>query len=610
MAPLRRRWDAVRAQADAAKVAWEAAGTQRTRDNRRAEFAAILNGFKDELAQVRILDPACGSGNFLYVALAKLLDLEKEVIVYGAANGLPLGFPLVSPAQLYGLEINAYARELAQVVVWIGYLQWKIDNGFPGNDDPILKPLETIKLQDALLDLSEPGNPKEAEWPAADFIVGNPPFLGGKRMRTELGDRYVDELFDVYREQVARESDLCCYFFERARSQIERSISGRAGLLATNSIRGGANREVLRRIKDSGDIFLAWDDEPWVIDGAAVRIAIVGFDDGSDQNRALDGEPVRSISADLTASIDITGATRLSENRGIAFMGVTPAGPFDVPDAIARKWLAQPVNPNGRPNSDVVRPYYNGQDVTRRPRNVWIVDFGPDADRSEASLYEAPFEYVREHVQPVRVINKRQAYRERWWIHAEARSGMRAAFEPLDRYIATSMVAKFRLFAWLDTRILPANLLIVFARQDDYFFGVLHSRVHEVWSLRMGTSLEDRPRYTPTTCFETFPLPWPPGQEPWRDARVHAIAQAARELDAARRRWLDPAGADAATLKKRTLTNLYNERPTWLSDLHAALDRAVWAAYGWDDPEPATVADDELLARLLALNVERTAHAR
>jgi hypothetical protein len=152
---------------------------------------------------------------------------------------------------------------------------------------------------------------------------------------------------------------------------------------------------------------------------------------------------------------------------------------------------------------------------------------------------------------------------------------------------------------------LPDSQIIVFARQDDYFFGVLHSRAHEVWSLRMGTSLEDRPRYTPTTCFETFPLPWPPGQEPWRDPRLHAIADAARELDERRRAWLDPPDASAAELKKRTLTNLYNARPAWLANLHAALDRAVWAAYGWDDPDPAAVAEDELLARLLALNLAR-----
>ncbi len=175
----------------------------------------------------------------------------------------------------------------------------------------------------------------------------------------------------------------------------------------------------------------------------------------------------------------------------------------------------------------------------------------------------------------------------------------------MNRFIATSMVSKHRFYVWLDAAVLPANLLRVFARDDDYFFGVLHSRAHDVWSLRLGTSLEDRPRYTPTTCFETFPLPWPPGTEPTDDPRVIAIGDAAK-LDELRHKWLDPEGADEAELKKRTLTNLYNARPQWLRNAHAALDRAVWDAYGWDDPEPASVEEDTILARLLALNLERT----
>lgn len=169
-------------------------------------------------------------------------------------------------------------------------------------------------------------------------------------------------------------------------------------------------------------------------------------------------------------------------------------------------------------------------------------------------------------------------------------------------------MARHRLFIWLDVDIVPDQQLIVFARQDDYFFGVLHSRAHQLWSLRMGTWLGvgNDPRYTPTTCFETFPLPWPPGQEPWRDARLHTIADAARTLDDLRTHWLNPPDADETVLKQRTLTKLYNERPTWLVQAHAALDRPVWAAYGWDDPDPAAVSEDEVLARLLQVNTERS----
>jgi hypothetical protein len=204
---------------------------------------------------------------------------------------------------------------------------------------------------------------------------------------------------------------------------------------------------------------------------------------------------------------------------------------------------------------------------------------------------------------------------------------MRAALNPLRRYLATSMVAKHRVFCWLPVEALPANLLIVVAREDDYFFGVLHSVAHERWALGLGTQLEDRPRYTPTTSFETFPFPWPPGKEPAGDVRVQAIADAARDLNQMRESWLNPAGETEAELKKRTLTNLYNQRPEWLHIAHLKLDRAVFAAYGWDmDPadlytamrpeagetpkqaaERQKQAEEEMLKRLLALNHERAA---
>jgi len=560
------------------------------------------------LASVRILDPACGSGNFLYVALAALKDLEKQVIAYGSANGLPAMFPRVGPRQLHGLEVNEYAREIAQVVVWIGYLQWMTANGFQVHRDPVLEPLETIRLQDALLDRTDPDHPKEAVWPEADFIIGNPPFLGGKRLRTELGDDYVGDLFSVYKGRVAREADLVSYFFEKARAQIMAGGAARAGLLATQAIRAGANRKVLDAIKATGDIFLAWSDEPWVLNGADVRISIVGFDGGDETARCLDGEPVATINADLRTGLDVTTAALLSENCGIAFMGDTKGGPFDVSGEQARSWLALPPNPNGRPNSAVVRPWASGLDVTRRPRDVWIVDFGTDMPEAEAALYEAPFEYVRDHIKPDREKNNRESYRIRWWLHVEPRPAMRRATARLERILCTPAVARHRLFAWLPVSVLPDHRLFVFARQDDYFFGVLHSRIHEVWSLRMSSrhGVGNDPVYTPTTCFETFPLPWPPGQEPWRDPRLHAIADAARTLDEQRRAWLDPPGASEAELKKRTLTNLYNTRPAWLANLHAALDRAVWAAYGWNDADPEAVAEEVILSRLLALNLARS----
>lgn len=223
-----------------------------------------------------MLDPACGSGNFLYVALKALLDLEKEVITLAADLDVGRFVPSVGPEQLRGIEVNEYAHELAQVTVWIGYIQWLRDNGFGTPAEPILKALDTIVHMDAVLALRN-GQPVEPVWPAADVVIGNPPFLGGNRIRQELGNAYVEALFHLYEGRVPAFADLVCYWFEHARELIEAGELQRAGLLATNSIRGGANRKVLERIKRSGDIFMAWSDRPWVLEGAAVRVSMVGF---------------------------------------------------------------------------------------------------------------------------------------------------------------------------------------------------------------------------------------------------------------------------------------------------------------------------------------------
>ena len=545
MVPLRRRWETVRVDADRLRQASESAPTVQTRRNRQADLARLLGAFQDELAGVRVLDPACGSGNFLYVALAALLDLEKEVVAFGTAAGLPALLPRVGPRQLAGLEINAYAHELAQAVVWIGYLQWLGNNGFPpGSRDPILEPLETIRLQDALLDRSDPTRPTEAAWPAADYIIGNPPFLGDKKMRGELAGDYVDDLWYTFRGRVPGGADLVCYFFEKARAEIAARRTDRAGLLGTNSIRGGANRRVLERIKQSGDIFMAWKDEPWILDGAAVRIAIVGFDGGSTVERVLDGKPVATINADLTGETDVTTAKQLRENLGLSFIGDQKSGPFDVSDELARSWLLLPPNPNGRRNSDVVRPWVNGLDLTKRPRSMWIVDFGVAMPEQEAALYEAPFEYVREHVKPLRDMSRTAA--RTWWLHERPRGEMRAALADLPRYLATARNGRHRLWVWLTTGVLPDSQVVAVARDDDWFFGVLHSRAHEVWSLRLGTWLgwatiratRRRPASRRSRC---------PGRRGPNRPRIRAFGRSRRR----RRTWIGCA-ATGSTPRGRT----------------------------------------------------------
>jgi type II restriction/modification system DNA methylase subunit YeeA len=333
------------------------------------------------------------------------------------------------------------------------------------------------------------------------------------------------------------------------------------------------------------------------LNGAAVRVSMVGFDNGSEQERTLDGAVANIINADLTGSVNLPSAQRLKENLFIQFEGTKKGADFDVPYAIAQKMLEAPLNPNGRPNFDVVKPWANAMDITRRPRNMWIIDFGTEMPLEEAALYEMPFGYIEARVKP-----KYAHRRKTWWLHERPRPEMRRALTGLPRFLCTPRHSKYRLFVWFDGSTLPDSANIAFARDDDYFFGVLHSRPHELWALRMGTSLEDRPRYTPTTCFETFPFPWPPGEEPPGDSRIEEIAEAASRLDELRRNWLNRDGASEAELKKRTLTNLYNARPTWLENAHERLDEAVFSAYGW----PLDLTEEEVLQNLLALNLERS----
>ena len=315
MVPLRREWSAVQARCDALweklkaedkKTSSKTTSARRSDSKPRKEHDRALQDFVERLAHVTILDPACGSGNFLYVAIHLLLDLEKTVIAYAANHGTNL-LPQVRATQLSGIEINPYARQLAQVVIWIGYLQWKYQNGFTAPRNPVLEPIDTIREMDAILDLSDPEHPKEPEWPKADFIVGNPPFLGGNRIRQGLGDDYVTKLFAVYKPRVPGFADLCCYWFEKARAHVEKHLSNRVGLLATQSIRGGVNRRVVERIKETGDIFFAVADREWILDGAMVHVAMIGYDDRSEQNRTLNGNPAVAITASLTGGGDAGG---------------------------------------------------------------------------------------------------------------------------------------------------------------------------------------------------------------------------------------------------------------------------------------------------------------
>ena len=367
---------------------------------------------------------------------------------------------------------------------------------------------------------------------------------------------------------------------------------------------------------------------------------MIGFGEKEDGEAPyLDGKAVSQINADLTAGSDLTQKAQLQHNLGLCLMGTTKVGAYDIEHKMVLTFLRD-VNPKGQPNSNVLRPFRNGSDLVRVNSHRWIVDFGVGTPMEDAALYEAPFEYLVRDVKPEREKNNDKWRARPWWLLGRTLPDFRNAVSKHERYIGTPRVSKYRVFVWLDRVVLPDSKVIAIALSDDSSFGVLQSRVHEVWTLATcgWHGIGNDCTYNPKECFETFPFPVPSGEQ------EAAIAAAAKELDDLRSRWLNPpewtreetlefpgsvdgpwaryvgdaqstgigtvkypqivpkGDKEAEQLAKRTLTNLYNERPTWLDLAHRKLDEAVFAAYGWD----ASLSDDEILARLLALNRERS----
>ncbi len=660
----------------------------------------VRSQFLERLRRVTILDPACGSGNFLYLALQGVKDIELKANQECEMLGLAPRAPVVGPEIVHGIEINPLAAELARTTIWIGDIQWRLRNGIYALPDPILRKLDAIECRDALITkitsprargevaptptspasgggqgwgrvrgpLSEserfgpspaerPPHPDplpasgareearyvEAEWPKAEFIVGNPPFLGAKLMKRKLGVEKTNIYRSIFANRLAGFSDLVCFWFEKARAQILNGATTRVGLVATSSIRGGTNRPVLDKIAHDLTIFSAWSEQPWVVEGARVEVSLICFGarDINLGSLSLDGQKVKNINPDLTTGLDVSSAKRLKENGDVSYLGVQKSGPLDIPGKLARGFMSAPMNPNNQNNSSVLRPYWNGDDLTGRPRDYWLIDIPLGLTESEAALYEGPFQFLKsarydpDNAEDTRTLVEARAVardthaRRQWWEPYWPRPELRRTLPTMARCIVTAETAEYRLFIWLRPPVVPDKNLIVIARDDDTTFGVLQSRFHEAWSLRLGTSLEDRPRYTSTTTFETFPFPEGlapniPAKDYADDPRAVAIAKAAKRLDDLRNAWLNPPDlvriepevvpgypdrilpkdvVAAATLRERTLTNLYNQRPQWLLDAHRDLDAAVAAAYGW----PADISEEEALAKLLELNLARAA---
>ena len=660
--PVREEWEAVHA----ASIVHATAG-----DFKKA--IGELKTFHKKLCSLRVLDPACGSGNFLYVTLEHFKRIEGEVLdllrQFGERQGmLELPGETVDPHQFLGLEINPRAAAIAEIVLWIGALQWFFrTRGNVRPPQPIIRDFHNIECRDALIDydrvepvLDAEGqpltrwdgratkphpvtgrevpdesvrtpllnyiNPRRAVWPETDYIVGNPPFIGPAMMRQALGDGYTDAVRNTH-DDVGESSDFVMYWWNHAAQLARDGKIQRFGFVTTNSLRQTFNRRVIETHLNATpplSILFAIPDHPWVdaADGAAVRIAMTTGAGGKqagvlaiveeEKESGGDGYDVQMtlvtsrIHADLSIGANISDADALLSNSEISCPGVKLHG---------SGFLVTPEEAStlGRDSiaglNEHIRPYRNGRDLAASPRNVMVIDlFGLTADQVRQQ-YPAVYQWVLERVKPERDLNNREGYKKNWWIHGEARGNFRPALVGLSRYIATVETSKHRFFVFLDASILPDNMLVNIAIDDAYALGVLSSRIHVCWALTQGGTLEDRPRYNKTRCFETFPFP---SATPDQQQRIRDFAE---QLDAHRKR-------QQAQQTDLTMTGMYNVLEklrsgdvltakdkkiheqglvSVLKQLHDDLDAAVFAAYGW----PATLTDEEILTRLVALNAER-----
>ena len=561
------------------------------------DASQVMQVYREHLGGLQVLDPACGSGNFLYVTLKALLDLERRAIDYQIGLGTRPVPPMVSPTQMLGLEVNEYATQLAKTALWIGYIQWHQANGFEYTNRPILDNINGIECRDATIS-DACGAAVKSLWPSANYIVGNPPFLGTSNMLAALGDRYTHRLRETYATELNGAVDLCCYWFEQARAQIAAGRTERAGLLATQTIRSSTNRQTLERIKKTGDIFAAHDDLVWKPKepkSAAVHVSIICFDDGSEKSKTLNGTPASDIDASLMDGLYLYRSQSLPQNADVVFQGTKKGGAFDISPAVAARMLAGS-NPNRKPNRDVITPYVTGDDLNGIPEEGWLIDFG-NMEETDAQKYNQPYQHCLAYVKPDREKSREPRLRDRWWQHDRGRIKSRAALKRLGRYIGTSQVSKHRYFQYINSDVAPDGTLIVFCRDDDYFLGILESRIHKVWTAAVGTQLREKEsaqRYIIGDCFGKFPFPSPTQSQ--RDA----IAVAAHELDTQRQNTCRPNGR-----VKLSMNDLYDCDPPWLQTAHAKLDQAVANAYNWR----VHLTDNDILQKLVRLNLSGQAGA-
>lgn len=543
----------------------------------------------DELSTYRVLDPAMGCGNFLSIAYRELRALERLAhdkttkLHHNAGLPAPL-LPRYPIDNLYGIEIDAFAVEIAKVTLWMTHAIETRRYATSAENPLPLHPLTHLQCADSL----------KIDWPDVNAIVGNPPFHGDRNLRSVVGDEYIDWLKERFGVGV---KDHCVYFFRKAHEEI--GPGERCGLVATNTISQAKNRDASLGwiVENDGVIFDATSTKPWSGE-AAVHVSIACWTKGSvDWPKRLDGRSVERISPSLTSDITDRKAEVMPGEK-IGFVGHLPNGMGFV---LAEEEAATLLNDPSANYADVVFRFLNGDDIVTRPLSDpsrWIINLG-DRALEECSAYPLALDIVRERVKPVRDEARRKAHRERWWQYAETRPGLVAAKSGLARVAIAGLTGKRWLVVWGDPAWVASHACVVFAIDDDYRFGVLTSCFHERWARAQCSTLEDRLRYTPSSAIDTFPFP------------PNASPEAQQEVEAASRAVV------AARLKhciehQIGLTKLYNLMDdggvAHLKNAHTELDKAVCAAYGWDSS--ILTDDNAILDSLYALNAEIAAGVR
>jgi hypothetical protein len=544
-----------------------------------------LQALHRELSEYKILDPACGSGNFLYVAYQDLKAVEFDLLQRLQAIDPSRSYQsLVTPQQFFGMDINSFAVELAKVTLMIGRTVAMRKLNLPESALPLDTLDQNIICTDALF----------TDWVKVDAIIGNPPFLGGKRIRLNLGDEYIEKVFTKFFD-VKDSVDFCSYWFRLAHDNLDKN--GRAGLVATNSISQGKSRAAsLDYIAQNGGyIYDAVSTQEWSGE-AAVHVSIVNWSKQQPNRHTLNSKSVLRINSSLQAEVDVSQAVRLKANLNLCFTGVTPIGKgFVISLSQMESW-----NKANKNNHKVIHPFLEGNDLVENPYaglKSWIIDFN-DMSIEEASAYAQPFQWVKSKVKPERDLNRRQTYRTYWWQLGEKRPAMRQALESLSQYFAVPQTSKWAIFLPCSNEWLPNARTRIVASEDFYVLGILTSRLHRIWMEAQMSTLEDRISYTHNSCFETFPFPQLDPNTPKSKglkplAYIEKIRAAMQELHQYRSQQMET--------KQWGITKLYNEYfhepASQLHKLHAKLDKLVMEAYGFSE-------NDDLLSKLLDLNLE------